>query len=74
MRILKALWTAWLSIAHVIGTVVTWVLMNIAYLLVAPVFSLVRFADPLKLKRGADSYWEDKRAREANIEDLTHPF
>ncbi len=74
MRILKALWKAWLSISHVIGTAVTWILMNATYLLVAPVFSLVRFADPLKLKRRSDSYWEDKRARDATIEDLTHPF
>lgn len=74
MKILKILLKGWMAFGHAMGIAVTWLLLNIVYLVIAPVFSLIRFSDPLKLKMGADSYWENKPKRRSTLEDLKHPF
>ncbi len=71
---LKAILRGWMAFGHAVGTAVTWLLINIVYLVVAPVFSLIRFSDPLKQKMGSDSYWENKPERRNTLEDLQHPF
>ena len=74
MRILKVLLRGWMAFGHAMGIAVTWVLINIVYFVVAPVFSLMRFSDPLKLKMDSDSYWESRSKHCNTLDDLKHPF
>jgi hypothetical protein len=54
------------------GRVQTFILMTIIYFLVVPIFSLVRFSDPLKLrlKKKSTSYWETKKEIDTSLEKM----
>ncbi|MGD2087522.1 MAG: hypothetical protein PVH61_15155 [Candidatus Aminicenantes bacterium] len=47
-------------------------MMTIIYFLIVPIFSLVRFSDPLKLrlKKNAISYWETKKEIDTSLEKM----
>jgi hypothetical protein len=58
-------WQGWLKIAHKIGRFQTMLLVGLLYWLVVPLFSLVRLADPLRLKAGRTknqtaTYWRPR--------------
>lgn len=58
----KQAWQTWKRVTGRIGRFQTQVLVTVLYFVVVPVFSLIRFADPLRLKlwkqkRHAPTYW-----------------
>ncbi len=68
-------WQKWLAVAQVIGRFQTALLVGILYFVVVPVFSLVRLADPLRLrlykvKRQAKTYWQPRDPRPLELRDL----
>ena len=73
----KKLFRAWLRVAHwlrPVGIVMTFLMMNAVFLLLLP-FALVRFWDPLRLKRPtAGTYWVPIEDIEPTIERFKHPF
>jgi hypothetical protein len=62
----------WKRFANRMGRVQTFILMTIIYFLVVPIFSLVRFSDPLKLKlnKKSTSYWETKKEIDTSLEKM----
>lgn len=71
----KALYVVWMSAAMKIGGVVTLILLTVLYVLLLPVFSLIRLGDPLRMRRKKDgSYWEEHPAHEPTIDRMARPF
>jgi hypothetical protein len=62
----------WKRFANRMGRVQTFILMTIIYFLIVPIFSLVRFSDPLKLrlKKNFTSYWETKKEIDTSLEKM----
>jgi hypothetical protein len=68
-------YVAWMSVVVPIGVMMTIVMLTLLFFVFLPVFTLVRFSDPLRLRRrGATTYWEDARPHEATLERMMHPF
>ncbi len=72
MKFLKFLYAKWMDFAHFMGKIGTFVFMSVIYFIFVPLFSLVRFKDPLKLKidKNAESYWLDKEPLDTSIEGM----
>ncbi len=70
------IYVGWMSAAMFLGAIMTAVLMTVLFIVLLPVFSLIRFADPLrmKLKPADESYWEDHRHHESTLERTARPF
>jgi hypothetical protein len=62
----------WKRFANRMGRIQTFILMTIIYFLIVPIFSLVRFSDPLKLrlKKKSASYWETKKEIDTSLEKM----
>ncbi|MCB9865421.1 MAG: hypothetical protein H6816_02140 [Phycisphaerales bacterium] len=69
-------YVGWMSAAFAIGAVMTVVLMTVLFIVLLPLFSLTRLADPLrmKLKPAGESYWEDHKHHESTLERTARPF
>jgi hypothetical protein len=64
-----------MSVVVPIGVFMTTIGMTLIFVLVLPVFSLIRFSDPLRKKLHKEgTYWEDARPYEPTIERMTRPF
>lgn len=72
----RPVYVAWMSVAMVMGTVVTTVLLSLMFVLLLPVFSLIRLGDPLrmKLRPAGESYWEDHTHHASTLERTIRPF
>lgn len=71
----RILYIVWMTIGMYLGTVMSTVLLTILFLVFLPVFSLIRFKDPLRKKlHTGDSYWEDHPEHEATLERTFRPF
>ena len=72
----RRVYVGWMTGAMCIGTVATTIVLSILFVVLLPVFSLIRFADPLRLKRKppGESYWEDHRHHEPTLERTIRPF
>ena len=76
-RKLDPIYKPWMKGAMVLGTVMTVVLMSVIFIVVVPIFSLVRFKDPLRFRRTPDpggSYWEPHRNSDSTLERFSKPF
>jgi hypothetical protein len=62
----------WKRFANRMGRIQTFILMSVIYFLIVPIFSLVRFSDPLKLKlkKKAATYWEPKQPVDTSLESM----
>ena len=72
----RPVYVGWMTVAMYLGTVVTFALLSVLFIVLLPIFSLIRFADPLRLRLlgpGA-SYWEDHRHHESTLERTIRPF
>jgi len=74
-RLGRPLYVAWMTGAMAIGAVMSTVLLTVLYFVLLPVFSLIRFKDPLRLKLKAEgSYWEDPSPHEATLDRTSRQF
>lgn len=76
-RALEPIYKPWMAGAMVMGVVMTAVLMSVLFIVVVPIFSLIRFTDPLRMrlsKDPSDSYWEPHRNSEPTIDRFSKPF
>ena len=74
-RSLVFLYKPWMALAHVLGQVMTFVLMTVFYFTILFPFTLVRIKDPLRLSYKKDaSYWEPYRNPEPTLERFYRPF
>ena len=66
----KVIYKTWITGATALGTCLTFFVLTLMYFLVLPVFSLIRFRDPLRLKLlgNDETYWEDHRHHESTLE------
>ncbi len=69
-------YVGWMTGASWMGRVVTPVLLTVLFVLLLPIFSLIRFADPLRLrlKPPGESYWEDHKHHDATLDRTARPF
>ena len=69
-------YVVWMTAAMWIGRVMTPVLLTALFVVLLPVFSLIRLGDPLrlKLKPKGESYWEDHKHHESTLERTARPF
>ncbi|MCB9850922.1 MAG: hypothetical protein H6817_09500 [Phycisphaerales bacterium] len=72
----KPVYIGWMSVGFFIGGIMTAILLSVLFIVLLPVFSLVRFADPLrmKLRPPGESYWEDHKHHESTLERTIRPF
>ncbi len=71
----RVAYIVWMTGAMYLGTVMTTVLLSVLFVILLPVFSLIRLADPLRLKmKSTGSYWEDPSPHEATLERTRRPF
>jgi hypothetical protein len=72
----RRVYVGWMTGAMYLGTVVSAIMLSILFVVLLPVFSLIRFADPLRLKfkPPGESYWEDHRHHESTLERTIRPF
>jgi hypothetical protein len=72
----RRVYVVWMTGAMYLGTVVTTVLLSVLFVVLLPVFTLIRFGDPLrlKLKPPGESYWEDHRHHESTLDRTIRPF
>ncbi len=74
MTVLRALYRAWMAFARALGRINTVLVLTLIYFLVLPVFSLLRFKDPLRLRRGRPTRWLERPPVERSLERFTHPY
>lgn len=66
---------AWMAVGTVIRRILTFVLLTVLYVAVLPVFALIRFRDPLRLRRSAAStFWDDHETDEPTLDRASRPF
>ena len=71
----RLLYIVWMTGAMYLGVVTTTLMLSVLFFVLLPVFSLIRFKDPLRLKlKASDSYWEDPTPHEATIDRMRKPF
>jgi hypothetical protein len=69
VNFLKKLWQGWKKIAHKLGVAQTYIIVTLFYWIIVPVFSLIRFKNPLRLRQPADrSFWIDRSAADNTLE------
>ena len=74
---LRPVYGPWVKGGFLLGSVMTLVLMTALFVIVVPVFSLVRLKDPLRMRQSRDpteSFWEPHRNSEPTIERFGRPF
>ena len=64
----------WKAFWSPVGKFQTIVLLSVIYFLITPIFSLVRFSDPLKKRLSGDSFWTRRRPIDPNLERHRLPF
>jgi hypothetical protein len=64
----------WMGLGRGLGAVMTAVLLTALFFLFLPLFQFIRLGDPLRRRRGADSYWEPHRPQEPTPERMARPF
>ncbi len=75
MSFLRTAGTWWRRLARQLGRAQTHLLVAIVYWLVVPVFSLVRLADPLRLRRNArHSFWIIRRPPRHSLEEARRQY
>lgn len=71
----RILYIAWMTAAMYIGIGMTTLMLSLLFIILLPVFSLIRFKDPLRLKmKSAGSYWEDPTPHEATLDRTRRQF
>jgi hypothetical protein len=72
----KLVYVGWMTAAMQLGAVMTVVLLSILFVVLLPLFALIRFADPLRmrLRPPGESYWEDHKQHESTLERSARPF
>jgi len=69
------IYVVWMSIGAAIGRVVMPIFFTLVFFTILPVFSLIRFTDPLRLKLKRDgTYWLPHKHHDATIERMLRPF
>ena len=69
IRLGTKVYVGWMLVAAGIGRVMLPVFLTLVFVLLLPVFSLIRFADPLRLRlKAEDTYWEPHKPHESTIE------
>ena len=75
--VLRPLYGPWVKFGFVLGVIVTTILMSVLFIIVVPIFSLIRLKDPLRVRRSRDpneSFWEPHTNSEPTIERFARPF
>ena len=71
----RVVYVVWMTAATYMGAVMTLVMLSVLFVVLLPVFSLIRFKDPLRMKLSKDgSYWEDHQHHESTLERTIRPF
>jgi hypothetical protein len=66
---LKRLWQGWKKFAHKLGVVQTYIIITLFYWIIAPLFSLIRLQNPLRLRQSSDrSYWLNRKPADHSLE------
>lgn len=75
MTTLRTAWAGWKRFAHKVGVVQTIVLVWLFYWLIVPVFSLIRFGNPLRLRPNRPgSFWISRKPRAHSLEEVRRQF
>ena len=72
--VLKTIYRGWMAFARALGRINTVLVLTLIYFLVVPVFSLLRFKDPLKLRPRKTTRWLERAPVERSLERFTHPY
>lgn len=71
----RAVYVGWMMMVVPIGIMMSTIVMTLVFAIVLPVFSLIRFSDPLRKKLHKEgTYWEDAKPYEPTIERMMRPF
>lgn len=75
-RIGRPVYVGWMTGAGYLGIVMTFILLSVLFVVLLPIFSLIRFQDPLRMKpaRPGESCWENHRHHEGTLTRMARPF
>lgn len=69
------LYVGWMTAAGWLGNIMTMVVLSVVFVVVLPVFSLIRLKDPLRIKlKEGGSYWENAEPYEPTLDRMMRPF
>jgi hypothetical protein len=75
---MKSVWRSflrgWKAFWSPVGKFQTLLILSVIYWVVLPIFSLVRFKDPLRKRREGDSFWTARRPLELDVDRQHLPF
>lgn len=72
----RPIYVTWMTVGMYLGTVMTFVLLSVLFVVLLPWFSLIRLSDPLgmKLKPKGESYWRDHVDQQPELDRVARPF
>ena len=72
----RPVYVVWMTGARYLGMAMTFVLLSVLFVILLPIFSLIRLKDPLRLRPGrpGESYWEEHQHHESTLERTARPF
>jgi hypothetical protein len=72
----RPVYVVWMTGASYLGMLMTFILLSVLFVILLPLFSLIRLKDPLRFRKAAPdaSYWEDHRHHESTLERTARPF
>ena len=66
---LKRLWQGWKKFAHKLGVIQTYIIITLFYWIIVPIFSLIRFQNPLRLRQpDGRSFWIERKPIDNTME------
>lgn len=71
---LRLLYKPWMAMGHILGLVMTTVLMTVIYFTLLVPFTLIRRRDPLRTRLGGSTYWEPHNNPEPTLERFRRAF
>lgn len=70
----RYVYVGWMGAALALGAAMTRVLLTVLFVVLLPIFALIRFRDPLRKRMEAETYWEEYDRHEATLDRVLRPF
>ena len=74
LGVARRVYAGWMTAAMLLGAVMTRVLFTVLFVVLLPIFALIRLRDPLRKRLDAESYWEPHERDEPTLERVSRLF
>ncbi len=74
LEVSRAVYVPWMTVAMVLGVIMSNILLTVLYFTLLIPFTLIRLSDPMRRKLGGQTYWEDAKPYEPTLDRMRRPF